>query len=283
MYIATVALCACGGCHNSLMAAGEPFVSLLSEHTISFSSYLFDRRTISPSDVVLATGGIRNHEELEIAREIERTSRKVIAVGSCAVYGGLPGARDREEPPVVSEGAGLPEMLENVMPLDSIVGVELYVPGCPPPPGLILESLKSLEGRYEPPHFDGTVCSECPRSIEVKPVKSWSLHPGCGVPEGSCLLNHGLLCLGPVTRGGCLAACPLEGSICIGCRGPSDMVLSSQLHSMYSDMVKYVTLSTASRREKVEKKLSAVLETIYLFTRRDPVIRAKVKEKVPGE
>lgn len=282
MYIATVGLCACGGCHESLLAAGEPLIALLSEHSISFSSFLADRRTMPPSDVVLATGGIRNSEEMEIAREISHTSRKVIAIGSCAVYGGIPGLK-KDEPPVTEEDAELPELLLEVMPLDSAMGIELYVPGCPPPSNLILESLKSVLDGYTPLHFDGTVCSECPRVAAVKPVGSWSLHPGCGVPEESCLLNHGYLCLGPVTRAGCRAACPSKGSICIGCRGPSDMVLSSQLHSTYSDMVKYVSLSTGDREDRAGKRLSDQLRWLYLFTRRDPATRAKVKERMPDE
>lgn len=46
------------------------------------------------------------------------------------------------------------------------------------------------------------VCSECP------------LH------EGECLLNLGVVCLGPITVAGCDALCTREGSPCIGCRGP---------------------------------------------------------------
>lgn len=278
MYIATIALCSCGGCHDSLMSVGEPLVELLNEHTISYSGRLIDRRSISPSDVVIATGGIRNSEETEIAEEVARTSRKVIAVGSCAVYGGIPGMSkidlDDERDP-----AGLPAILEEVSPLDEKMTIELYVPGCPPPPNLVFEALKSTIEGYTPLHFEGTVCSECHRRSRVKRVKTWKEHPGDGVPDDECLLNHGLLCLGPVTRGGCHAVCPEKGSICIGCRGPSDMILSSQLHSLYTDMVKFLSLSTATRESRVEEKHARLLETLYLFTRRDPVTRGRVRER----
>ena len=86
MYIAMVALSACGGCENSLLSIGEPLIALLSEHTVSFSSLLVDRHTVSPCDVVLVSGCIRSSEEEEVALEIERTSRKIIAVGTCAVW-----------------------------------------------------------------------------------------------------------------------------------------------------------------------------------------------------
>ena len=281
MYIATVDFCACGGCLNSLLSVGEPLLSLLGEHTISFSSLLADRRNISPSDVVIATGGIRNLEELDIAREVSRTSRKVLAVGSCAVHGGIPGmAPLSEEVASLGKDSELPELLEEVEPLDSCMNIDLYVPGCPPTPEVLFEALKSILEGYAPVHYDGTVCSECIRRVERKPVKSWSAHPGAGLPPEDCLLNHGLLCLGPITRGGCLAVCPSRGSRCMGCRGPSDMVLSSQLHSMHSDMVKFVSLTTGIKENKVEKVLGGMLKEVYLFTRCDPVIRSKANEKM---
>ncbi len=282
MYIATVALSSCGGCHQSLFLAGEPLIAMLCDNNISFSNYMVDARSISPSDVVLATGAIRNYEELEIADEIGRTSRKVIAVGSCAVYGGVPGARDIEPPRPETGEALIPGLLDEVQPLDSRIDIELYIPGCPPPPNLIFEALRSVLEGYGHPSFDGTVCSECTRGVEHKGVKAWNHHPGCGVPSMLCLLNRGLLCLGPVTRGGCHAVCTSKGAVCIGCRGPSAMVLSSQLHSMFSDMVKFVSLTTGNREEKTAGQMMSMLKSLYMFTRRDPVTRARVGEKVAG-
>jgi F420-non-reducing hydrogenase small subunit len=283
MYVATVALCSCGGCLNALFSVGEPLIALICDHNISFSTYLADHRSISPSDVVVATGGIRNQEELEIALEIARTTRKVIAVGSCAVYGGVCGFEKLTEMPTAGESSDLPPLLEEMLPLDSRIDIGLYVPGCPPPPNLIFEALKSVLEGYSPPHFDGTVCSECSRRVASGAVESWSRHPGAGAQSDSCLLNEGFICLGPVTRGGCHAICSVKGSVCIGCRGPSDMVVSSQLHSTFSDMVKYVSLTTGAKEQKTRMQFLSMLKSIYLFTRRDPVTRARVKEELPSD
>lgn len=282
MYVATVALSSCGGCHSALFSIGEPLVALLCNHRLSFSTYIMYRRSISPSDVVVATGGIRNEEELEVASEIARTSRKIIAVGSCAVYGGVGGFQSLTQAPA-PEDRDLPRLLDEMLPLDSRMDIELYIPGCPPPPHLIFEALKSVLEGYTPPHFDGTVCSECTRRVEHKGITAFSQHPGGGEPAESCLINAGLLCLGPVTRGGCHAVCPARGSICIGCRGPSHTVLSSQLHSVFSDMVKYVSLTTGVREDRSAKQMMSMLELLYLFTRRDPVTRARVCEKMPPD
>lgn len=262
-----------------MLLNGEPVIALLCDHDISCSTYLVDHGSISPSDVVLVTGGLRNREDLEIAVEISRTSRKIIAAGTCAVYGGLLGAGPVRPP---RETRGLPDLLENARPVDSVMNVEIYLPGCPPPPAMMLEALRSVLGGYAHPVFDGTVCSECSRSVEHGAVRKWSVHPGPGVPSTSCLLNRGFLCLGPVTRGGCKAACPVRGAACIGCRGPSAMVLSSQLHSIFGDMVKFVSLSTGAKEEKTGKKLMGMLRSMYLFTAGDPLTRGRVGEKVPG-
>lgn len=282
MYVATVSLSGCGGCENALLAAGEPLVSLLSEHTISFSALLHDRWSVTPSDVVLASGCVRNSEEEEIASEIARTSRKVIAVGTCAVYGGICGIRRLAEP-APPEESGLPRIYESPQPLDSFMTVELYVPGCPPPSNLILEALKSLLEGYAPLRFDSTVCADCSRRVERKAVKSLQAHPGAGAEPGVCLLSSGLLCMGPVTRAGCRAACPSVGVACSGCRGPSDAVLSSQLHSVFADLAAQMARTCKSRPETAAARLEEHLEILSLFTRRDPVTRARAREKVPRD
>jgi F420-non-reducing hydrogenase small subunit len=281
MYIATVALSSCGGCENSLLSAGEPLVALLSEHEVAFSSLLVDRRNISPSDVVLASGCLRTPEEAELAMDIARTSRKIIAVGTCAVYGGIGGLRRvRSAEPV--EGGETQPADNGSSPLDSSVAVELYVPGCPPPPLLIMDALKSVVEGYTPLHFETTVCSDCSRKVARKSSRTITAHPGPGVADGTCLLNAGVLCMGPVTRGGCRAACPSAGAACAGCRGPSDAVLSSQLHSMRSDMVSFISRTSGAREDKVAGQLAAMMDVLYMFTGKDPETRMRTKERVPG-
>ncbi|MHB8895822.1 MAG: NADH-quinone oxidoreductase subunit B family protein [Candidatus Geothermincolia bacterium] len=283
MYVATVSLSACGGCEKSLLSIGEPLVALLSEHSISFSSLLLDRHTISPSDVVLVSGCIRSSEEQEVASVIARTSRKIVAVGTCAVYGGVGGLARLDQAVPESDGSSLPEIFPDAAPIDSSVAVELYVPGCPPPPRLIFDALKSVLEGYTPLHFDSTVCSDCPREVPRKATKTISLHPGPGVPPDTCLLSAGVLCMGPVTRGGCRAVCPAVGAVCSGCRGPSDMVLSSQLHSIYSDTIACIARTSSAREDKVAKQVDAMLDLLYLYTGKDPETRARARERVPGE
>ncbi|HEY5492999.1 MAG TPA: hypothetical protein VIK15_00270 [Candidatus Anoxymicrobiaceae bacterium] len=281
MYISSVALGACGGCEASLLAAGEPLVALLSEHDIGFSSLLVDRRTLTPSDVVLVSGCVRNSEERRLAEEVARTSRKIIAVGTCAVYGGVAGLR-RLELEQGEDDDVLPRVFGEAEPLDQFMSIELYVPGCPPPTPILFETVKAVLEGTPPERYDTTVCSDCDRRVIRKgPARAVSLRTGPAVSDDACLLNQGLLCAGPVTRGGCEASCPSAGVVCAGCRGPSDAILSSQLHSLYSDMVSFVTRTTGGRREKVAAQLDAMLDVIYSYTARDPVAMFKVRGKVP--
>jgi F420-non-reducing hydrogenase small subunit len=282
MYISTVALSACGGCEASMLSVGEPLVALLSDHTVSFSSLLVDKRSMSPSDVVLVSGCLRNSDERLLAGEVSRMSRKVVALGTCATYGGVAGLKRLRRPAEEPEQGSLPFLLAEAAPLDTEINVELYVPGCPPSPLIIYETLKALLEGELPRRHETTVCSECRRRVSPK-SRSGSLrsHPGPGIKGADCLLNGGLMCLGPVTRGGCMAACPAVAAVCSGCRGPSDAVLSSQLHSLFSDMVYFISSTTKQRPEKIEKQARAMLDTIYMFTARDPVIKSKVRGRAP--
>ncbi len=279
MYVGTISLCSCGGCERSLMMAGEKLVALLCEHSISFSNQLVDRHAISPSDVVLVSGCVRSSEEMALAKDVARTTRKAIALGTCAVYGGIPGMGPLPESMAGHEVDELPRLLSSAMPIDSVIDVDTYLPGCPPPTEMIFSTLKALLEGDAPTRHETTVCSECRRRVE-RVGAEWSEHPGHAMPPQTCLLSGGYLCLGPVTRGGCDAACPSVGSICLGCRGPSDAVLASELHSMYGDMVRYVAMTSGVRAEKIEKKLLRLLKQVYLFTCSDPVTRKRPREKV---
>lgn len=276
MYLATVCLAGCGGCEASLLSVGEPFVALLSENSISFSSLLVDGRAPAPADVVLASGAILNTLESELAAEVGRMSRKVIALGSCAVYGGIGGLSrapsDRED----TVFQDLPEVAGTARPLDSAIPVELYIPGCPPPPRIIFDTLKAVVEGRQPQRYDSTVCSDCDRTVSRAAVPL-GLHPGPGIDAESCLLSGGLLCAGPVTRGGCGASCPSVGAVCAGCRGPSDSVLSSQLHSQFSDMLNFLSRTQGTRPEKLEKQLASMLKVLYMFTAGDPVCGSRVR------
>ncbi|MCJ2520766.1 MAG: oxidoreductase [Candidatus Thermoplasmatota archaeon] len=210
--------------------------------------------------VSFINGAVRLSEQEEMAHLLRQKSQLVIAFGSCSHLGGVPGlanlwdkasifdyyyvsgptvehGENIEVPEVkieVPEGTlELPEFWDEVKSLDQVVKVDYYLPGCPPTVKIVSNAIKAiLSGDLPPPGsvLAGTraLCYECPlndskpEKLLVKEIKR--VHEVEIDPE-TCLLAQGLLCLGPVTRGGCESLC-IEGHMpCTGCFGPLDEVL----------------------------------------------------------
>ncbi len=208
-------------------------------------------------DVCLFNGAIRNSENEEMARLLRKKSKVMVAFGSCAYEGCIPALSNltsseatlnkvyNDNPSIenpdsvrpqttitVPEGElSLPSFYHTVRSLDQVVDVDYTIPGCPPESHQIWAVLQVVAAALTdqgdlPPHGsilgaeDLAVCAECPLEKDVKHIKHIK-RPQDVVPEpGICLLEQGLLCLGPATRGGCGALCPNVGMGCRGCYGP---------------------------------------------------------------
>jgi len=206
-------------------------------------------------DVCLFNGGIRTSENEYMAQLLRKKSKVLVAFGSCASEGCIPGLgnlHDRkaifdntyqdtastENPDhvrpqtktEVPEGTlHLPVFYNTLKTLDQTVKVDYYLPGCPPESPRIWEAIEAIvAGKLPPPGTvigsNTTVCDSCPRTRSEKKIKefkrTWEVIPD----EKTCLLEQGILCCGIATRGGCGALCPQVNSPCIGCYGPNDGV-----------------------------------------------------------
>lgn len=109
----------CNGCESELQALNNPFYNL---HRLGIFF------TASPrfADLLLVTGPVTGamHEPLKTAYDAMPEPRWVMAVGTCAVSGGISGGN-------YACGTGL----EDLLPVD------LYLPGCPPNPAAVIEAL----------------------------------------------------------------------------------------------------------------------------------------------
>lgn len=135
-----------------------------------------DIKTVGPCDVGLIEGGVCNAENVEVLREFRRNCKTIVAIGACAINGGIPAMRNQytlqeclEESylqgvgvdnPQIPNDPELPLLLNKVHPIHDVVWVDYFLPGCPPPADTIwtfLEELisgKPIEFAYRQIHYD---------------------------------------------------------------------------------------------------------------------------------
>jgi F420-non-reducing hydrogenase small subunit len=204
-------------------------------------------------DLCLFNGGIRTSENEEMAKLLRARSKVLVAFGACATEGGIPGlanqfsaddlfARVYRETPSTDNAAGVLPLAHSAVPegdlelpvfedglrkLDQVVEVDYYIPGCPPQPTQIWAVLETIvQGRPLPPRGavlganEKTCCDECSRSREEKKLRHFVRPHEIVADPTRCLLDQGIVCLGPATRGGCGALCVGVGAPCRGCYGP---------------------------------------------------------------
>lgn len=248
----------CAGCEITILDIGEPLLELLEKVSIVHMPVLMDHKLfgqtgegtemeVPEADVGLISGGVRTEEHRKIAQEMRKKCKTLIALGSCACYGGIPALANQflmEEllqkvyrDSVSTEADGLPSvdvppMTDRVYAVSEVVPVDISLPGCPTTPEMVAGALTALlEGKkFELPAK--SVCDDCPLKREKKAVSTLKRRfeapeftPGQPLTEMRCLMEQGFLCLGPATRTGCGGSqgtprCIRAYMPCEGCFGP---------------------------------------------------------------
>jgi F420-non-reducing hydrogenase small subunit len=250
-------------------------------------------------DLCLFNGAIRTSENEEMAILLRSKSKVLVAYGSCAYEGCIPALSnltskedtfnaiyldnpsidnpDRVLPQTrveVPEGElELPAFYHTVKTLDQVVDVDYYLPGCPPEPPQIWAVLQVivaglLEGAPLPPKgsivgaTNVAVCEECPLEKQEKSITRF-YRPYEIIPDPDvCLLEQGLVCMGPATRGGCGALCPQVSMGCRGCYGPLDGV-DDQGAKMLGAIASVIGVGNPEmEEEELEREIQAVVDTI---------------------
>ncbi|MFN6961350.1 MAG: NADP oxidoreductase [Rhodocyclaceae bacterium] len=158
--VATTSLAGCFGCHMSFLDIDERLFELL--ELIEFDRTPFtDIKRCGPCDIGLIEGGVCNAENVQVLREFRKQCRTLVAVGACAINGGLPAQRNhldlRDILAAVYETEGglargaripndpeLPLPLDRVHPIHEVVKVDYFLPGCPPSGDAIWKFLTDL-------------------------------------------------------------------------------------------------------------------------------------------
>ena len=173
--IATTSLAGCFGCHMSFLDIDERILQLA--ELVEFDrSPLTDIEHCTNCDIGLIEGGVCNSENVHVLREFRKNCKILVAVGACAINGGLPAMRNfitleeclneaylsgiGVENAHIPNDPELPLLLDKVRPLHEVVKIDFYLPGCPPSADVFWKFLTDInEGRepflpYELIHYD---------------------------------------------------------------------------------------------------------------------------------
>lgn len=220
--LAIAGLTACSGCQLSLLNCEDELPRLLEPFEFQFFPM-----TCSPAqlegeyDAALVEGCISMPHERELVQELRRRSAYLVALGTCAVWGGVAALRNGEDRELLCQRVyghhPVGSETFDPLPLKCIVKVDAVVTGCPPEKEELLRLLAGLLRGALPVECDYPVCTEC------------------RMRENLCLLTErDQLCLGPLTLGGCSARCPSLSVPCEGCRGPVPEANLSEALTMYA-------------------------------------------------
>lgn len=258
-------------------------------------------------DVCLYNGSCRNSELVKMAKLLRVKSKIMIAFGTCACHGGVPALAnfanreevfdrvyisscsthnpDRIVPQAVvkvPEGeVTLPEFYNQVLPLDQVVNVDYYIPGCPPHPELIMIAIGAIKSGNLPPkgsmiYNSSTVCKECPREQnENKKIRDFQrIYEVTHIDQNRCFLEQGLLCCGPATAAICQAACIKANMPCRGCSGPPPEI-RDQGAKMISVLGSIVDTKDPEEFEKIISQIPDLGGIFYQFSLGSAILNHK--------
>jgi F420-non-reducing hydrogenase small subunit len=308
----------CGGCEIAVLDIDEKILDVAAAADILFWPVAIDTKYKDVEamkdkhiDVCFFNGSIRTEEQEHLAKLLRKKSKVLVAFGACAVNGGIPGLAniaDREQvfatayldnpstdnpdkitPKTsvkVKEGTlTLPEFYDTVKSLNQVVDVDYYLPGCPPPPELILNAVSAIAENKLPPKGSviaplKSVCDECRFEKTEKKITEIKRVYEVENVEEKCLLEQGIICLGPATRGGCDARCLNANMPCTGCGGPTPNSID-QGAKMISALASILGIEGEEKMSDEEvdvliEKVRDVVGTFYKYTLPTSLIKRKV-------
>lgn len=261
--------------------------------------------------LTLFNGAIRSSENFEIAKLLRQKSVLLCAFGSCATEGGIPslanlydkdgimeyaykqapsmdnpqGIMPRTEVEVPEGKLTIPTLWNTVRSLHQVVDVDYIMPGCPPQSEQIAAVIEAVidiiqNNKDLPPK--GTVlganekscCDECPRERNVKKIRKFIRPFEIVTDPKVCLLEQGIVCMGPATRSGCGAKCVAVGVPCRGCYGLPTNV-RDQGAKMASALASVIDSTDADEIERIIDTIADPVGTFYRFSLADSMLRRK--------
>lgn len=307
----------CGGCEIAFLDIREKILDVDKAVDLVFCPCLMDTKYKDVEamkdgeiDVCLFNGSIRNEENLHIAELLRKKSKVMVAYGSCATEGCVPGLgnltnageirkyafetspstvnpekiRPQAETKVKGGKLTLPVMCDYVRTLGQVIDVDYFMPGCPPVAEQIWAVIEAVLTNALPPKGSvvgvnpKTVCDECDREKNEKRVKQFfrphEVDPK-DIDQNLCLLEQGLICNGPATRAGCGALCPQANLGCRGCYGPAEGIedMGGKLAGSIASVI------DSDDPEEIERIVNEIVDpvgTFYRFSLPSSILGRKV-------
>jgi len=202
--IAIFDLTDCEGCELEFINLREKLTETLGQVDVANWRLGSTNTDSGPYDVTFIEGTPITEDDIATVKQARAVSRLVVSLGSCADLGGVQswlGVSARKEGLKLVYGEKYKSSGMAPKPISYYIDVDIHLPGCPINPNELADLLGALLAGRMPTEARFPVCLECKAR------------------ENECLLLAGQACLGPVTKGGCEAACPSKGLRCWGCFG----------------------------------------------------------------
>jgi sulfhydrogenase subunit delta len=215
MKIGIVKLTSCMGCEVEIIKNKE-FFELKDKIDFVYFPMAKKGKVDESFDIIFCEGAVSSEEELQLIKNAREKARLLIALGTCAVTGGISAQRNYlpNEQRIISRH----KLTEKAFPIEKVVKIDYKIRGCPIIGDEFYQVLKDVSAGKTLRERNFPVCLEC-KQLEIE-----------------CLLKKGIMCAGPITQGGCKAICPFNSVGCKGCRG---FVKDAEMESWMKDLEKY--------------------------------------------
>jgi len=305
----------CGGCEEAVVDLAEDILKVVDAVDIvlwpvALDFKLKDVQAMDDGSIAVSfiNGAVRTSEQEEWVKLLRRKSGLIVAFGSCAHLGGIPGLAnfyDRKTifervydtvPTIdnpnktrpqtrteVPEGVlTLPEFFNTVRTLDQVIDVDYYLPGCAPPPDLIMDAVTAILKGELPEK--GTVlcptkalCDTC-RLKDSKPEKMLITdfkRVATSTPDPEvCYLAQGYICLGPATRSGCGERCINANMTCRGCFGPTPEAIDLGVKALSA----LASILDTNEEEQVQRLMDSLPDpagVFYMYSLPSSILRRR--------
>jgi F420-non-reducing hydrogenase small subunit len=307
---------ACGGCCVSVLDVHESLFTVVEHADIVFWPIAIDIKykdvEAMPDgyiDVTLFNGAVRNSENEHMAKLLRQKTKVLVAYGSCAHMGGIPGLANfsnregifnrvyiesestcnpggifPQHHLDVQEGTlEIPVFYDDVKTLNQVVNVDYYLPGCPPQTERLVEVFMAIvKGETLPPAGsvigarEKSQCDECKRKRTDNKLLKEFKRPWQIMDDGeTCFLEQGIICMGPATRGGCGVRCVEGNSPCRGCYGsPNDVPDPGA--KMMSAIATMIDSNDPKEIEQIIETIEDPAGTFYRYSLPGSLLRRKL-------